>query len=134
MTESGVGSRAGFEVRGAGTALIKDSAEELLCLAFDLLLVAEPVDDVDGRRGEFASMSWSGTDALPSKPANESSLSNVRVLRVLSAGKVSGSVIEAEVTSAEGARSRARDLCGPRARECCGFVTILGASAPFCFS
>lgn len=57
ITESGVGSRAGFRVRGAGGALIKDSVDELLGLGFDLLLLAEPVDDIDGRLGEFASMS-----------------------------------------------------------------------------
>jgi hypothetical protein len=47
MTESGEGSRACFLVRGAGAALIKDSADELLCLVLDLPLVADPVDDVD---------------------------------------------------------------------------------------
>lgn len=60
---------------GAGAALIKDSADELLCLAFGLPLAADPVDDVDGRRGELASMSCSGIDAFPSKPPKESSFS-----------------------------------------------------------
>jgi hypothetical protein len=128
MTESGEGSRACFVVRGAGAALINDSADELLCLALIFPLVADPVDDVDGRRGELASMSCSGIEALPSKPVKDSSSSNAREVRVLSAGNVSRSVVEAGVASAEGARSSARGLCGPRARECCGFVTILGVS------
>ena len=45
-----------------GKALIKDSADELLCLPLDLLLVADPVDDDDGRRDEFASISCRGRD------------------------------------------------------------------------
>lgn len=45
-----------------GAALIKDSVEELLCLAPDLPMLADPVDDVDGRLGEFASMSCSGIE------------------------------------------------------------------------
>lgn len=128
ITESGDGWRADLKVRGAGTALIKDSADELLCLAFDFSVIAESFDDVDGRLVGFASISRSGIDALPSNTPKESSLSNGRLLRVLSAGKVSGSVVDAGVASAEGARSRARGLEGPRGREFCGFVTILGAS------
>lgn len=58
----------------------------------------------------------------------------LRVFRVLSAGKVSGSVVEAGVASAEGARSRARGFDGPRGREFWGFVTILTASVLLCLS
>lgn len=57
MTESGVGPRADLEVRAAGTGLIKDSVDELLCLALDFSLAICPVDDVDGRFGKFASVS-----------------------------------------------------------------------------
>lgn len=110
MTESGEGSRAGFLVRDAGAALIKDSADELLCLAPDLPLVADPGDGVDGRRGELASISCSGIDALPSRPPIGSLFSEAREIEILSAGSVRGSVVEAGVASAEGARSRARDL------------------------
>jgi hypothetical protein len=53
MAESGVGSFAGLGLRSVGTALIRDSADELRCRDMDL----ESSEVIEGRRGEFALMS-----------------------------------------------------------------------------
>jgi hypothetical protein len=124
MTESGDGSLVALAFRCTG-ALIRDSAEELRCLDTDL----DPMDVVEGRRGEFALMSCSGIDAWPSSPGiDASSWSNAASL-VLVFGCVNESVVDAGVGFAETARSRARGFCGPRA-----LVGFLVACAFFCCS
>jgi hypothetical protein len=69
MTESGVGSFAKRGLRSVVAGLISDSADELRCLDIDF----ESSEVVEGRRGEFALMSWSGYDAWPSRPGMKAS-------------------------------------------------------------
>jgi hypothetical protein len=123
MTESGVGSFACLDLRWAGAALISDSADELRSRDTGF----ESRDVVDGRRGEFALMSCSSSEACPSRPAIDGSSSSRIEWLVLLFVWVSDSVVNKGVASAEGTRSRARGREGPR-----GLVNFLAVWTFFC--
>lgn len=91
---------------GAGTARIRDSAEELRARAADF----SEAEDVEGRRGELALMCWRGRDAWPSRlgSVESSCWSGVDLLEA-----------SVDVASADGASSRVRGL-----RNTGGFDTI----------
>jgi hypothetical protein len=108
MTESGLGSLTGRALL-VTTGRIRDSADELRSRDMGF----ESSEVMEGRRGEFALMFWSGREAGPSNPGMKSpSSSNTESLLVVFA-RITESVVDAGVPSAESARSRGRVRCGP---------------------